>query len=337
MEANGFLTAGSWCLDRNLSVDSWPREDSVTTVRNVFLSGGGSGCNFAVDLRRLDPSIPVATQGVTGDDSAADFLFGVAAEHGIEHAGLRRLAGRRTSVTDAYQSAESGLRTHVLIPGVADDLAPEHFDFAGTRARILHLGLPGIHPAMDAPCGSDPSGWVSVLRRARAAGLETNMELVTIAPERLRAITLPCLPWLTTLVVNDFEIGAITGIATIRYGVTDREAVAAASRRALEIGAMDLVVVHFPGAALLARRDGGAVVAAGSVDVPANRIVGANGAGDAFAAGYFLGRYRNWDDARCLRMGHAAAATSLLGLGTYSAMEGAEACLARADLWGWRG
>lgn len=318
-----------------MTVDRWPQEDTVATVSGIQLSGGGNGCNFACDLRLLDTSVPVETQGVIGDDAEGRFLRDVARDHGIGD-DLTVLSGVQTHVTNAYQSATSGLRTHITIPGTADCLSPDHFDFSKTGVRFFHLGLPGIHRVMDAPWNEDSNGWVTVLKRARAAGLETNMELVSIDPGRLRNIVLPCLPYLNTLVVNDFEIGALTGTSTVVGGVTDVAACEAAARMACGAGTVGLVVVHFTQGAILVRRQGGAAVHVPSVAVPEDAIVGANGAGDAFAAGFFLGLHRGLADADCLRLGHAAAATCLTGLGTYAAIDNAEACLIRADSWGWR-
>ena len=48
--------------------------------------------------------------------------------------------------------------------------------------------------------------------RARAEGMLTNLELVTIAPERIRALVRPCLPHLSMLIVNDYEIDVIIDI-----------------------------------------------------------------------------------------------------------------------------
>lgn len=335
MERRGVLTAGTWCVDRNLTVDRWPREDSVARVTGLQLSGGGNGCNFACGLRRLDPTVPVDTQGVIGDDADGAYLRGVAAEHGIGD-GLTELPGVQTQVTDAYQSEASGLRTHILIPGAADHLSPDHFDFSTTSAQYLHLGLPGIHKTMDAPWGEDANGWVTTLKRARAAGLETNMELVTVDPDRLRAIVRPCLDHLTMLVVNDFEIGAITGMPTVADGETDIGTCEVAARIACGLGGIRLAVVHFTQGALLVRRDRDAAVHAASVKIPESAIKGANGAGDAFAAGFFLGLIRGLPDRDALRLGHASAATSLTGLGTYSAIDSAESCMERANAWGWR-
>ncbi len=50
-----------------------------------------------------------------------------------------------TQVTDAYMSAASGRRTHVLFEGSNNLLSPDHIVTEGSTAKIFHLGLPGIH------------------------------------------------------------------------------------------------------------------------------------------------------------------------------------------------
>lgn len=335
MKREGFLTAGTFCLDRNITVNTWPEEDMVSTVMAVTPSGGGSACNFAIDMLKLDPTVPVATQTLIGDDADGDFLESVAREHGINTAGFTRTAEAHTQITDAYTSAATGRRTHILFEGTATVLSPEHFDFSQTTARFLHLGLPGIHPVMDAPWGEDANGWVTVLKAACDAGLETNLELVSTTPDALRTAILPCLPHLTTLVCNDFEIGALAKADTVARGTTDVAAVKRAARIALQMGAMELVAVHFAAGAVLIDR-AGAEIFVPSVNVPPEEHHGANGAGDAFCAGFFYGRYKGWAQEDCLRMGHAASAASLRAAGTYDAVETAEACLDLANRWGWR-
>ncbi|PIE07882.1 MAG: carbohydrate kinase family protein [Rhodobacterales bacterium] len=335
-ERNGFLTAGTVCLDRNITVDRWPEEDMVTTVRAVKPAGGGSACNFAIDLRKLDPTVPVEVQTLVGADSDGDFLVSVVAEHGIGTEGIRRTDAAHTQATDAYHSSATGRRTHILFEGTAPVMSPDHFDFSATRARFLHLGLPGIHKLMDGPWKGDANGWVTVLKQALAVGLETNLELVSTSAVRLRESILPCLAYLTTLVCNDFEIGALARVETVTDGVTNVKAVTSAARAALKAGAMDLVVVHFTTGAVLVARDGSSVFMP-SVKVPAEEHHGANGAGDAFAAGFFYGRHKGWTHERCLRMGHATSAASLRAPGTYEAVESADAVLALAERWGWRG
>lgn len=335
MARSGFVTAGSWVVDRNITVDRWPGEDMLATVQGMTLAGGGPGCNFACDMRRLDAGIAVETQGLIGAGEMGDFLLQVAGEHGIGTSGLRRTEAAQTMVTDAYLSKATGRRTHILFFGTAALLSPEHFSFEGCAARYLHLGLPGIHALMDAPWQGDANGWVTVLKAGQAAGLKTNLELVSAPAETIRRIVTPCLAHLDTLVVNDHEIGALAERETLQDGVTDWDACEAAAKLVLERGAMALVAVHFTAGALLVTREG-QVLRVPSVRIPEGERVGANGAGDAFAAGFFCGLHREEGLEDCLRLAHATAAASLRAADTYSGVVSAEDCLALAERWGWR-
>jgi sugar/nucleoside kinase (ribokinase family) len=237
---------------------------------------------------------------------------------------------------DAINALDTGRRTHFFHPGVAAAMTPEHFDFSATRARVLHLGLPGAHAAMDAPWRGDANGWVSVLRTARAAGLTTNLELMTTSAERLAELGRPCLPHLDLLIVNDFEIGALAGLPTRRAdGSTDAAAVGRAIVRTLALGAMRWVVAHFPEGAVLGGREG-EQVALGSVAAPAGAIAGVNGAGDAFAAGMIYGLHEGWPIEECLRLAHAVAAASMRAVSTTEGVATVGACLALAERWGLR-
>jgi sugar/nucleoside kinase (ribokinase family) len=188
---------------------------------------------------------------------------------------------------------------------------------------------------MDRPWGDAANGWVATLRKARVAGLTTNLELCSIPASRLAAIVCPCLPELDLLIVNDAEIGAISGEGCVAGGRTDVGACVRAARRVLAEGAMSIVVLHFPGGAVAVPRASG-VVAKSSVCVPPGAIVGTNGAGDAFAAGFLYGFHEGWGIEQSLALAHAAAAASLRGIGTTDRIENWKRCLELAEAWGWR-
>ncbi len=331
----GVVTGGTWCVDHNKLVEAWPGEDAAVEILRLDSANGGSGSNLAIDLKTLDPDFPVATIGLVGDDENGRFLLAEADRHGIDRRRLQVTGAAPTQFTDAFIARRSGRRTHLYHQGTARLLTPDHFDFTGVEARLLHLGLPGVHAVMDAPWAGEANGWVAVLKAARAAGLETNLELVSVAPERIAALARPCLPHLDLLIVNDTEIGAIAGRTTLACGATDVAACVDAARQVLAGGAMQLVAVHFPQGAVAVARDG-AVVRQPSVQVPAAELVSANGAGDAFAAGLIYGLHQGWSVDAALRLGHAAAAASLRGLSTTSAVDRWQACLALAERWGWR-
>ncbi len=331
----GVLTGGTWCADHNKVVEFWPLENEVVEILSESVAGGGSGCNLAIDLRKLDPAMPVETVGVIGDDEDGRLLLAEADAWGIGREGLLIMPGIRTNYTDAYTSNRTGRRTHIFLQGASAILNPDHFNFGRTKARYLHLGLPGIHRQMDRNWEDDTNGWVTVLRKAQAAGLLTNLELCSIAPDRLQRIVQPCLPYLDLFIVNDFEMSAVAGEPSVAADAADVARVTRMAEAVLRRGAMDLVIAHFPEAAVAVMRDGAPLVVP-SVSVPLHKVIGANGAGDAFAAGTLYGLHEGWTLERAIRLGHAAAAASLRSLGTTEAVTSVAACLDLADRWGWR-
>ena len=332
----GVLSAGSFCVDFNKSILRWPEQDTVTEVVRIDRQGGGSGYNMAIDLERLDPGFPVEAMGVIGADDLGRFLCAECDAHGVARAGLRALPGGATMSVDAINVLETGRRTHFFHSCAGAAMTPGHFDFSATRARILHLGLPGAHAAMDVPWRDDANGWVAVLKAARRAGLRTNLELMTTSAGRLAELGRPCLPHLDFLIVTDFEIGALAGLPTRRPDdSTDVAAVGRAIAVLLERGAMDWVVAHFPEGAVAGGRDG-TRLALGSVAMPASEVAGVNGAGDAFAAGMIYGLHEGWPIADCLRLAHSSAAASMRAVSTTEGVAPVAECLALAEKWGLR-
>ena len=335
-ERRGVLSAGTWCVDFNKSIARWPEEDTANEVLAIDRQNGGSGSNMAFDLKRLDPDFPVEAMGVVGDDDLGRFLFEQCDAHGVDRAALHALPGGATMSVDAFNVESNGRRTHFYHQGVAAEMTPDNFDFSSTRARILHLGLPGAHKAMDRPWRGDASGWVAVLRKARAAALAANLELMTTKADRLAELGRPCLPHLDWLIVNDYEIGALAVRETRRPdGSTDAAAVARAIDETLAMGAMRWAAAHFPEGAVVGGRDGSHVVL-GSVALPPSAIVGANGAGDAFAAGMLYGLHEQWPIGECLALGHACAAASMRAVSTTAGVATVAECQTLAKQWGFR-
>lgn len=331
----GVLCAGALTVDRVKRIAGWPHEEGLAEILGEDHQGGASSFNMAVDLMKLGADFPVSVQGLVGADADGAFIRDALRQHGVDVSAISVTDAAPTSYTEVMSDAATGRRTFFHRPGTNAVMGPEHLDVSASTARYLHLGMPGIHERLDRPDGADASGWVRVLRTARAAGLKTNVELVTLAPPRIAAAARPLLPHLDLMIVNDAEIGATAGQSTVADGRTDVPACLAAARAVMSAGAMEVVVVHFPGGALAVTRDGD-VVAQPSVAVPPEAVAGANGAGDAFAAGVLLGLHRGSALQEAVVLGHAAAAASLRALSTAGAVEPADACLALAARWGWR-
>ena len=335
-DRRGVVTAGTWCVDYNKSIADWPAEDTTNEVLAIDRQGGGSGCNMAIDLKRLDPALPVETMGVVGDDDDGRFLFAQCDAFGVERKGLFQLPGGATMSVDAFNTLSTGRRTHFFHQGVAALMSPEHFDFSRSRARILHLGLPGAHMRMDAPWRGEANGWVATLRAARQRGPrhQSRVDDDWAREGRGAGAAVPAAISIRSSSTISRSARSPTWRRAIR-AARIRSAIARAVEATLSLGAMRLVVAHFPEGAIAATREGGRF-ALGSVAMPSAAIAGANGAGDAFAAGMLYGLHEDWPLEDSLRLAHACAAASMRAVSTTAGVAPVAECLALAEKWGLR-
>ncbi|MEM7259817.1 MAG: carbohydrate kinase family protein, partial [Pseudomonadota bacterium] len=180
--------------------------------------------------------------------------------------------------------------------------------------------------AMDAPWQQDANGWVNVLRQAQALGIQTNLELVSIEPEKIRHIARPCLKHLDSLIVNEYELGALadTAIHDENGNISMDLCIAAAAKiheYSRQSGnGLSLVVAHCPAFAI-ALYATGAVHSRPSFHVPEKEVVSTVGAGDAFAAGMLYGIHEQWHIDQSLELAHATAAASLRSANTVGSVE----------------
>lgn len=331
MTRSGIVCAGSWMVDVNCSIRSWPEEQTLATIVAQTRDGGGPAHNVAVDLARLDPALPLWGMGAIGDDEAGRHLLEVCARHRIEATGLRCFTDAATAQTYVMTDITTGRRTFFHHQGANARLRPGDLDFGAVPARWLHLGAPGLHERLDD--GVD-GGWAAVLQAARWAGLRTNLDVISTEPEHMRERVRPCLPHLDSLVINDYEAAALTGLAVMRAGRAD-VAVAGQAARALQAQGPALVVVHFPEGCVAATADGRCLHQP-SLRVPPDAVQGSNGAGDAFTAGLLLALHEGLALDEGLRLAACASAAALRSLSATGAVGSREDCMALAEVWGWR-
>lgn len=331
-ERTGVLCAGSIIVDVGKTIDRYPEPEHLATIEQISSSTGGPALNMAVDLRMLGADWPVAIAGAVGDDENGSFVLLECARHGIDSARVHTVSGALTAFTDAMVEADGGRRTFFHHRGANALFDGTWTDVEASTARILHVGAPGIHPVMDAPQPDGGNGWSALLTRARAAGLRTNLELVSIDPDRVAELARPCLPLLDSVVINELEASAIAGVDVEPCGADGAVDWACLERIAHELiarGVSTLAVVHFP-AGCVAAAPGGRTWRQGSVRVPHNEIRSTTGAGDAFAAGVLFGLHEDLPVERCLELGVAAAGMSVRSPHTSAGIQRAEVCLAAA-------
>lgn len=334
MARSGIICGGTLCIDVNKVIDRFPPQEHVAKILSETPDSGGPGFNMAVDLARLGAPFPIEIVGVVGDDAYGRLALDVCREGGIGTGRIAVLPGGHTAYTDVMIVGEGGRRTFFYQEGVNALLSPEHFDLTGSTAKIFHIGSPGVHRRMDAPSGKG-NGFSEVLARAKAAGHRTNMELVGVAGEHLRDLALPCLPLLDSIIINELEATALTGLETHRDGRADWVLVEAAAAALIRMGVSTLAVVHFPEGCVAADRDGG-FWRQGAAWVRTEAIRSTNGAGDALASGVMLGLHEGWPIQKSLRLGVCVAALSLGSYSTSRAIPSAAECFAYGETAGFK-
>lgn len=343
----GIASVGCAVVDLAKTIDRYPEPNHLAMIADVARSTGGPALNMAVNLRRLAVDYPVWFHGAAGDDEHGRYLFAECDRLGIDRTGLVTVPAVATSFTDVFLERDGGRRTMFYHAG-ANDV----YDAAGAAivecgARILHTGSPGALALMDAVVDGDAavagdlggeSGWCHLLARGQAVGMHTNMELIDIGDEQNRTLATPCLPHLDSIIINELEAGAITGITAPSPdadGPVDWPALEAMALGLVEMGVSTLAVVHVPAGAVAAA-PGGRTWRHGSVRLPPDRVRGAVGAGDAFAAGVLHGIHEGWTVDDCLRLAAASAATCVQDITTSAGIKPVADCLSAADELGYR-
>jgi len=332
---SGIIAAGNWLIDHVKLIDAWPAQDGLVNIVAQSASNGGGPYNVLKALAKLGAPFPLTGIGLVGDDENGRTILADCRAHGIATDQLRPLPDVYTGYTDVMTVRATGRRTFFHNRGANARLAPEHCDFAGTTAKRFHLAYLLLLDALDAPDANGVPRAAEVLRRARAAGLQTSLDCVSENSDRFQSVVLPVLPEVDVLFVNDFEAEKLTGLTLGRGETLDRGQVEAAGRRLLAAGVRDWVVVHYPEGACAVGRDG-TVQVQGSVRLPPAEIAGSVGAGDAFAAGVLHGLHEAWPMARCLELGVGAAAASLRHPSCSESIVPVAACLALGAQHGFR-
>jgi sugar/nucleoside kinase (ribokinase family) len=307
---HGVLSGGNWIIDHVKIVDLFPAQDTLANILDEHGGSGGSPYNILIDLAKFGATFPLEAVGLIGDDQDGQTILKDCAKHGIDTSGLRVTTEAPTSYTDVMTVRDTGRRTFFHNRGANALLDESHFDLAASNARIFHLGYLLLLDKLDAIAPDGSTGASRLLQQASGLGFKTSVDLVSEDSDRFAAVVRPILPHLDYLIINEFEAGRSTGVQVTVDGKIDLARLSEAAARLLESGVREWVVIHFPDGAL-ARHANGEICLQGSVKIPPEKIRGAAGAGDAFAAGTLLGLHDGWPIRDCLRMAVCAAASNL--------------------------
>lgn len=333
----GILAGGNWIIDQVKMIDVFPEEEKLVSIFTESSSNGGSAYNISVALIKLKADFPVCGLGLVGDDARGEQIIADCKGLGIDTSQIRKAEGAHTSYTDVMTVKGTGRRTFFHQRGANALLDIDHFDFSAAREKIFHLGYLLLLDQLDVvePDGSTRAS--KVLGKAKEQGYITSADIVSERSDRFKAIIPSSLPFIDYLFVNEFEAGMITGIKTTDdKGQINKKNCIEAATKILEMGVNQWVLLHFPDGAIAVSKEGKTLFQP-SIHLPAEKISGAVGAGDAFAAGVLMGVHDNWNMERSLVLGVCAAASSLFAATSSDGIQPADECIALTHNYGFRG
>ena len=337
MNRSGLLIAGNWILDQVKLIDKFPAEQSLVNILHEYTSNGGSAYNIVMDLIRMGATFPLEAIGLVGNDFNGVRIVDHCREAGVDVRQLQMIPDTPTSYTLVMSVKQTGKRTFLHHRGANSLLDIDHFDFRISQAKIFHLGYLLLLDRLDEIQENGRTKASLVLENAKKEGFLTSVDLVSEDSDRF-ATLIPCaLPYVDYLFLNEYEASRLSGVNLME--LKEPREMAARCKEVFEIifgmGVKEWIVIHHPDGVWASHLDGRQLFQP-SLLLPQEKIVGANGAGDALAAGVLWGVHEGWDMEKSLNLGVCAAAASLSHVTCSDGVVPHEDCLALAATYGYR-
>lgn len=312
---HGIICAGNWIIDIIHEIEAWPNVHELSRIFNQAIGVGGGGANVAFTLSRFNTHVPVIPIGAVGDDDYGKHVLQACEQSGLSTAYMQTFANCSTAQTHVM-SVQAESNTYIYYGGANDLITPEFYSdtfFQNSQAKYFYLGYLLLMEKLDAPFKDNETGGSDVLKRAKQAGLETFVDLVTSVRKDYAEVLAPSLRYIDYLVVNETEAARACNIGYPKETYAISDVMLHSARSLLDLGIQKAVVVHSPNQALFLAKDGEPIWAY-SRKLNPESIVSPLGGGDAFCAGILYAMHQDWLPEQALALAHAAARASLKGM-----------------------
>lgn len=278
------------------------------TLDEIRITAAGTAGGTAVDLAKLGAE--VTSIGPVGDDVTGRLLLDLLAEHGVDVSHMARRPGLATPAT-MLPIRPNGERPALHAPGAMATLTAQDVDLdLIAEADVVHVGGPDVLGAFSRDV------LPGLMRFAGEHGTVTSMDLLSTGRPDLVELLAPSWAYTCFLLPNDDQIRTVTGSLDL---VEAAEAVRGHG--------VETVIVTTGAQGCILVTDSG-VERVSAFDVP---VVDTTGCGDAFSAGFLVGRDMGRAPVSAARLGSAAAALVAQGLGSDAGIVDLGSTLALCD------
>lgn len=309
-ERRGITIAGNLVADIVKDVDCYPKIGMLANISSVTKAVGGCTCNVAVDLAKMDGTLPLSAVGCVGDDEYGRYMISQLQRYNIDTGSVRITDDAPTSFSDVI-SLPTGERTFFHARGANALFCPEDIDIYKLNCSLLHIGYILLLDSFDKADPEYGTVMARFLHQVQHAGIKTSVDVVSDSSGEYSAKIIPALKYSDYVIINEIECCSIWDLDPRRAdGTLDHAVIREAMERTMACGVAEKVIVHSKEAGFCLSCDG-SFTAVPSLKISKDQIKGSVGAGDAFCAGCLYGIYHNYTDKQILEYASTAAACNL--------------------------
>jgi sugar/nucleoside kinase (ribokinase family) len=286
-------------------VSELPRGQISSLLDEIRITVAGTAGGTAVDLARLGTR--VIAVGAIGQDNLADFMIATLEVENVDPTHLVRKDGVQTSAT-MLPIHPDGSRPAWHVPGANSTFTKDDVPWevlAGCDA--VHVGGLTALPGID----GKPAG--EILAHARRNDALTTADCLGVRGDAPMEILADVLPHVDIFMPNEGEALTATGEHDVH----------AAARSLKALGPRCVIVKRGPDGCLILDDEGERSLPAH--DAP---VVDTTGCGDAFCAAVIAARCAGWPIEDSARLGCAAGALNMRGLGSDAGAKSVDEALA---------
>lgn len=331
----GITVAGNILTDIVKRIDCYPKVGMLANVTDISKSVGGCAPNTAIDLAKIDPSLPVSVIGKIGDDEYGRFVVSQLSRYGIDCGKISVSETKPTSFCDVM-SQPSGERTFFHARGSNAEFCPDDIEVSDISGKILHIGYILLLDAFDAEDDQYGTVMAHFLHDVQKKGIKTSIDVVSDSVADYKAKILPALKYCDYAIMNEFESTELSDLAPYD---SDGSINIGNIRKTMELmaesGVREKVIIHCKKAGFCLDVPSGKFTVSPSLNIDKSLIKGSVGAGDAFCAGCLYGIYNNFDDKGILEFAAAAAACNLFAENSVDGMKSKTEIEKLIEKYGW--
>ncbi len=311
MERKGIALVGNILTDNVKFVEVYPEKGMLATISGESLAVGGCVPNTGIDIAKLDKNMVVKAYGKVGNDYKGEYVIAQMKNVGIDVSGVVISQTAPTSYSDVITVESTGERTFFHNRGANKEFCPNDVDLDSVDCKILHAGYLMLLDGFDKLNADGTTPMSEFLKRARAKGIKTSIDIVSESSGNFAKVVNATLPHCDYVIINEIEAGQIVGISPRNEkGELIDENVEKIMKKLFALGVNEKLVVHCPEKGFCLDKSGEYTV------VPSRKLAkgfikGSVGAGDAFCAGCLYAIYNGYSDSDMLAFSNLVAINCL--------------------------